>query len=162
MKVVSSISTAAIAFGSAAPALAYVVKNNDVNAPTAVRTYDIPGRGITSRQVVRNFRKSPILGERSRTTAIVDDSGRVLLPVRNAWRRAGLRNSNRHLLGNRRGGTWKNARHYMQGDVRRSSVATNAGSDLLPPAIVQTGVDAGRPSRRSIRGNRDLNNHNRR
>ena len=96
-----------------------------------------------------------------------DDSGRILLPVRNTWRHPGLRNQNRHILGNERGGSWRNVAHYLQGDKRRSGSIRNALANIpesLPTTLVRTGADnvIDRPTRRDIRGNRDLNDFNRR
>jgi len=167
------LSVATISAGTAAPALAYVASNNKIffpiinEQPAPVSAQELTARSITSREVVRQRAENRLLRDHVRAEATDDTTGRILLPVRSVWRQPGLRNRNRHILGQERGGEWRNAEHYLQGDVRLSSHGgTNTddegGEEILPPSIVQTGTTVERPTRRAIRGNRNLNGENRR
>jgi len=182
VRIASSLSIAALGLSASVPAFAYVTSNEDITAAvvTSVRVSSLSSpreralihqaRPITSREIERQCEKNVFSNSQERSEAVEDDTGRVLLPVRAAWRHVGLRNVNRHLLGAKRGGEWRNVEQFVQGDQRRrplgkATESVNQGGDesVLPPTIVETGGSVvGRPTRRSIRGDRDLNFENRR
>lgn len=166
------LSAAAVSASTAAPAFAYVSSNNKVffpilneqPAPVAVREF--APRPVTSREVVRQREENRLLRDDVRAEATEDTTGRILLPVRSVWRQPGLRNRNRHILGQERGGEWRNAPYYLQGDVRLSSHGGVADDeeegDDLPPSIVQTGGGTEYPTRRAvIRAHQDFNHETR-
>jgi len=170
-KIISTLSATAIAMSVASPALAYVTGNDDAIIPTVSEKVSanskLHNRPITSREIVRAFHRNVFINPQVRGIAMEDNTGRIHLPVRNAWRHPGLRNQNRHVLGNERGGTWGNAAYYLQGDKRRSGSFRSKLANIpesLPPRLIQTGADnkIDRPTRRDIRGDRDLNDFNRR
>lgn len=156
-RIISSIAVTGIALGTAIPAFAYVTESYETK-PT--------------RRAIRDDRNqnAPKVGDieifgGERTTAVNDNTGRNLLPLRGIIRSASLRNANRHLLGAERGGKYGSLDYTSQGDNRRTpSVADTTSRSPLPPSLVQTGRISKylKPSRRAIRGNRDLNSYNRR
>ena len=155
-RILSGTAALGIALSMAAPAFAYVDSTYDVK-PT--------------RRDIRGDREqnAPLAGEievfgGERTTAVLDETGRNLLPIRASIRTAGLRNAHRHLLGASRGGQYQSMGHTTQGDKRRSAAADEQelSKSPLPPSLVQTGSDYEKPMRRGIRGDRDLNSFNRR
>ena len=156
-RIISSIAVAGIALGTAIPAFAYVTESYDIK-PT--------------RRSIRDDRNqnAPKVGDieifgGERTTAVNDNTGRSLLPLRGIIRSTSLRNANRHLLGAKRGGEYRSLDHTTQGDNRLTPSTTDTTSrSPLPPSLVQTGSSSNylKPSRRAIRGDRDLNSYNRR
>ena len=179
IRITSSLSIAAIGLSAAFPALAYMkVATSEVVESSQLTSYVSPreraragdARRITSREVVRQFEANLFTRSKKRGVAEADTTGRVHLPVRALWRKEGLRNANRHLLGAERGGEWRNVRHYKQGELRRRPEGRPIGitrqkdyNSSLPSTLVQTGNNTyDRPTRRDIRGDRDLNSDNRR
>ena len=143
-RIISSLSIASLAVGTAAPALAYIVDDalmpaseERVDTSGAIPTFSPfnqdPGSGfrinrrITSRSIRGDREQNRVTrvgkirvhgGERDEATE--DSSGRIMLPVRGEWRQPSLRNVNRHLLGRERlQGAYGNTRAYEQGDIRR-------------------------------------------
>jgi len=143
-RIISSLSVASLAVGTAAPALAYIVDDalfpaseERVDASGSIPTFgpfnQDPGSGfrinrrITSRSIRGDRDQNEVTragkirvhgGERGEAEEM--ESGRILLPVRGSFRRDTLRNVNRHRLGREvRSGAYENVRMFEQGDVRR-------------------------------------------
>lgn len=189
-KIISSLSVAAVTFGAASPALAYIPQSK-MYIESAEQAQDGQHARVRTSRSIRGNRNQNSLkgrvgtirirgGERSSATA--DRSGRARLRVRSTWRHPFLRNQNRHKLGHRRNG-WSNT-------LRRQKNTSASGPILyrlpeksrarklrqyessLPPVLVQTGTPSSlekHPNwRRNARGYerssrvRDLNGLNRR
>ena len=152
-RILSCIAATGIALSMTMPAFAYVDSTYDTK-PT--------------RRDIRGDRQqnAPLIGKinNKRTAAVEDVTGISLMPIRGSIRQAGLRNVNRHKLGIARGGMYKTLDYTSQGDVRHTATAESQelNKSPLPPNLVQTGKDYVKPMRRGIRGDRDLNNYNRR
>ncbi|MDD3896304.1 MAG: hypothetical protein PHU04_00445 [Candidatus Peribacteraceae bacterium] len=154
----SGMAAAGIALSVAMPAFAYT------------STYDEQ----PTRRAIRGDRNqnTPLVGQIAtfggdRTAAVQNETGRDFLPLRTSIRALGLRNMNRHKLGEERGGMYQSLNYTSQGDTRRASSSEEEqtlSKSPLPPKLVQTGrgEDYTKPSRRGIRGNRNLNDYNRR
>jgi hypothetical protein len=150
-RILSGIAASGIALSMTIPAFAYVDSTYDVK-PT--------------RREIRSDRdqNAPLIGQirSERATAVSDNTGLSLMPIRGSIRAAGL--VNRQKLSAARGGMYKTIDYTAQGDKRHSASSDKQelNKSPLPPSLVQTGRDYEKPMRRAIRGNRDLNNYNRR
>jgi len=159
-RIISSLAAAGIAFGAAAPAMAYITTTVD-EKPTR--------RDI--RQDREQNSPEPMVGDilvfgGERGEAQVDMTGRNYLPIRGIVRDASRRNAHHHKLGAQRGGQYQTLGFVNQGDERRTPRAEGNGLEQLsplPPRLVQTGGNEDtRPTRRAIRGDREFNDLNRR
>ena len=153
--ILSSVAVAVMTVTAAAPSFAYRIGEPPFPPAHMRRLTDMRDSHVTFQPVVA-------LADLLRDEAMQDQSGRMHLARARLSVRTHMRNTNRHLLGASRGNDYRilDTRDTF---VRSGSMPVATG---LPPRLVGTGgqdTDENfgkwnwdRPSRRDIRGDRDL------